>query len=228
MRKTLLMTILLGIYTQVGAQQLSAGYKTGINNWMRINTTHKGPILSEVKDGARISWDNETFVRYQTKGNWAFEAGIGYTKRDMDGMGYYTGCFGNRSTTWEDINMSYTELNLGVQYKIKLPACLNKCPLLNRMSNYIGVTVSPHLQNFVIENTYSDYDAALIMQSEPQRRNNALPGISAGINHTIVYNITRQFNAVSTMSLKYIPDGRYNYTSNTRAGLSLGASYYID
>lgn len=226
MKNILLTAFLAGISTQVEAQQLSIGYKTGVNNWIRINTTHTAPIINEVKDGASVSWHNEIFLCYQTKGKLALEGGISHTKRERDGVSYIIDCWGGRDSRVEDINISYTSLNLGLQYKLKTPVFIN-CPALNRFSNNIGVNFSPILVNNATEHRFTSHDVDSTMQQGSSRQSSRYIALSTGITHTLMYQVNKRINVLSKVGIDYIFTGRENYNANIRIGPNLGVSYNI-
>lgn len=74
-----------------------------------------------------------------------------------------------------------------------------KCPLWDRLSNYVGVSFSPILANTVTKHTLTRYDITSAMQQEPTENNNRYITLSAGINHTLVYKINKYFNVLSTV-----------------------------
>ncbi len=97
------------------------------------------------------SWNNEVFIHYQSKKNLAFEGGISHTTRDLDDV-TYNGCFGYTGSKVESLNIRYTSLNIGLQYKINPPSCM-KCSLWDRLSDHVGVSLVQYWQ-ILLQNTH--------------------------------------------------------------------------
>lgn len=100
----------------------------------------------------------------------------------MDGISYITGCWGGDPSRRELLNMTCSEL-MGVQYKINMPGTA-QCPLLNNLSNYIGIVLSPRLANIATDYTYTGGDVVSIIQYLNVTKNNRYLAIFGGINHT--------------------------------------------
>jgi hypothetical protein len=199
---------------------------TCISNWKRVNINGNGPVIRNIPNEGTTSWRNEAFIRYQSRKNLAFEGGISHTKRDLDEIVYIMGCFGGKDSKIEELSISYTALNIGLQYKINPPLWM-KCPLLEKLRNYIGVSFSPILANTLTKHTYTSYDIAASMQQQAIENNTRYITLSAGLNHTLVYQLNKHFNLLSRVGADYIFSGRYNTVANAKGSANLGISYNI-
>jgi hypothetical protein len=229
MKRTIILSALIMGALSTNAQKLSVGAKIGIMDWLSISSRDHVKGVRQAQDGPYLSMNSQVFARYQTKGHFAFEVGLGHNRRELNG---YTvmGCIFEPTPyvlLSEQATDNYLDLNLSAQYKINMPACMKDCPLVGKIRHYVGLVASPTLILSNMEREYAATDEngpQRLIKYEKEHRISA----SAGLSHTMAYSLTKKFNLVSTLEGRYmLPNNSYR-GPNTRASFTVGASYNVN
>jgi len=224
MKKIITLAISGIIFYQVQAQNLSGGFRTGASMWKGQN---EGKCFGNSAHNA--TWDKELFVRYQTKGKLAFEAGMGHyaataSYAQPEGpypavgeIPYYIAAEKSQNIEW----------NLSAQYDLTCPALAAKCPLMKRMKSYAGVILSPTLSRNTTERKPVD-------NYNLQSRETTVDdwALWTGLSHTMIYNLNEQLYVTSSVRLqvdpnKFFDDAGALKSRDRRMGLQIGFGYNL-
>ena len=229
MKKVVLLSLATVGWLTLNAQNLSVGAKTGVSNCLSVENG-RGAYIQQSSDCQKLSWDKELFVRNQAKWPLAIEVGVNHATREMEPISEsWSCCFGPciYDTFYTQATLNYTEINISLQYK--LPEICKKSCLLSRMSNYIGIILTPG----IITTSGTRYNGSTYLENPPaytSAYNDNSKTLSYGLNHTLVYSITRRLSFISTAGVRMRSNQYYGHSyraTNVRANLSIGASYNI-
>lgn len=175
------------------AQDFSVGLRTGIGNTLDVKQLRSGPI-------ERV-WDKELFVRYETKGRLAFEAGATQYNYQHAGIWDNSGCIVDYEPLYFDAptsenlitttNVNMIDLSLGVQYDISCIFLKEKCPIMKNMRSFVGANVIGKMAN--VETRSVDRRISDGQVNETVYRDFGMQDIHLGVNHTLTYSIKRVY-----------------------------------
>ena len=189
--KTLLTTcaILALTVTELAAQGISAGLRTGTSCWMQRSTGKSGPL--EATPAQHRSWDQEVFIRREGKNRWAFEAGFSHAGvKKLEVLAVTNDHFPNDTAYFQNIWLGHNyELSLSAQYDITC-AQMKSCPLLRQLRSYVGVSIIP---------TVTRLSPGL----DPTPEDQTLYQTWTGLSHTMVYSVTPH------LALSTVVEGRF-------------------
>ncbi len=180
------------------------------------------------------TWDKELYIRYHTKGRFAFEVSAGhYAFREIQ-TGSIFDCI---IDPVENISYSvvrnvyersqHMEWNISAQYDISCPALQEKCPLFKNLKSYVGVMLTPTL-NRVTTSTEYFKDGGTLRADDARDNWN----IWTGLNHTLIYNLCDRMYISSAVRLQVDPSNLFNtaapssvYQRDSRLGMQIGLGY---
>lgn len=174
-----------------GAQGFSAGLRTGIGRTMDVSRISNGTIDN--------TWDKEIFVRLETKGRLAFEAGGTQYRYQRAGIWHSSGCIveyeplyftaptSQNLITFTNVNM--IDFSLGVQYDISCNVLKEKCPFMKNLRSFIGANAIGKYASIQTRSVDKQISDGQIHESEYTDR--SLYDIHLGLNHTLTYDINR-------------------------------------
>lgn len=232
MKKIILAMALLTMSKSLSAQGLQAGIRTGAG----IN--YQVYDMQERKD---YSWVNQLSIRYETKKKLAFELGFehnytafNHTPNDNHRV-YFESSFAPPSIQElsRKVQMNRLALNLVAQYDITCPALQQKCPLLKRFKNYIGIQISPSRTLYTEDSRLLDLrDNRTITDN---RYRYSFYDISIGFSNTMKYSVSTKLDVVANISIlmgtggfgSAYSDASWTYRANTLVNKTIGVNYRI-
>ncbi|HRO42742.1 MAG TPA: hypothetical protein PL009_07890 [Flavipsychrobacter sp.] len=228
MKKIITLVLTTCIFYSANAQQFSAGVRTGASKWM---DKKEGKCFSS--SGQNTTWDKEMFVRYNTKGKFAFEAGMGHYAFSNQVTRTDYGCVYDANA---NIAAMYAhdvyeksqnlEWNLSAQYDLSCPALQEKCPLMKNLKSYVGVVVSPTLSRY----TTTSYSVEGNYTNKNSRDEWSL---WTGLTHSLVYKIDSRLYLSSTMRMQIDPANFFSKqpagssVRDSRLGMQIGVGYAL-
>lgn len=224
MKKLLIFFCTVAAVQSVQAQQFSAGFRTGASVW---GDRHEPKSFD--REDYDLSWDKELFVRFETKGKFAFEAGMGHYSIGQRTQVRQESIDGNKHTMLEVRNRSqHVEWNLSAQYEISCPTLQDKCPLLKKIRSYAGVTISPTLSRMTTT-TYTSGNSSDITYTGYESSRGDVWSVWTGLSHTLRYEYSPQLYFTSSLRMQVEPGETFNNTTgyhrDSRLGLQIGAGY---
>lgn len=224
---TLIILAFLIINIKASAQQgLSVGLRTGIGKM--VNVTH-------IRSASTTTWDKQLFVRYQTKGRFAFEAGAtqyqyGFN-RDPSLMspGFATP---TSKTISSRENYSLTDVLVSAQYDITCPYLQEHCPIMKRLRSFIGINTGLTMIRETSTNTGRSFSDGSINRNVYKNTYWVAPIV--GLNHTMTYTFNRLY--ISSVVSYMVQPGYIQPTSygadgitgtNSKISLRIGLGYRI-
>ena len=210
--------VLVLAVTDMAAQGISAGLRTGTSCWMQRTTEKSGPL--EATPAQHRSWDQEVFVRWERPGRWAFEAGFSHASVKKSEILSVTGDdFPYNTEYFQNIRPGHNyDLSLSAQYDITC-AHMKACPLLRRLRSYVGVSIIPTV-------------TTLRPGLDPTPDEQTVFQTWTGLSHTMVYNVTQHLAVSTAVEGRFAPtelfSGSFNageYRPAARMGVRLGVAY---
>jgi hypothetical protein len=212
------------------AQNLSTGVRTGGSFWMDMQ---EDVCPSEAgTNGQNKTWDKEIFFRYQTKGKLALDVSMGhYGLKHTEGVDGMIVDPGPGGYIYQGLNerSQNIEWNLSAQYELNLP-CLQACPLMKKMDNYIGLVMSPTLSLTKTEVSYHRLNDG--SNHVASRTDNQL-NLWTGISHTMIFRLNEQFNIMSVVAFRAQMDRLFEGKQNiqgypdSRMSWQIGLGYSL-
>lgn len=212
--------------TGVIAQDISLGARTGISRFLDIKEISSGALYK--------TWDKELFLRYHTKGRFAFEAGgMRYNVSYNDYPGEFTICWGDVPETHTILignNVKAVEINLSAQYDISCGYIREHIPFLNNLHSFIGVNASiTHSKTSQI-NTNQAYSDGKLSNTFNEYSGFSTPFF--GMSHTMTYSFNRLYvSSVAAMMVNpFTLDAMTLYSSafpNSKLSLRIGLGYRL-
>ena len=222
--------LITAIAGAAAAQNLSVGLRTGASCWMQRAAGDNFKL--EATPGGHVSWDQEVFVRRETKGKWAFEGSLSHgslsnrqTKTIIDDFPPYT-FSGDIVTTNRMDNFG---LRLSAQYDITC-AHMQACPLMKHLRSYAGLSITPTVTYF--RKSYAS-DITNIDLSGPEGRSNF--DVWTGLSHTVIFAATKHFSISAVAGAEMSPARFFSgshlttaagqYDPATRMSFRIGGAY---
>lgn len=232
MKKLTLLLASMAILNMAKAQSFNLGIRTGISKYYTEMNN---------QDRQYYSWTKELAGRYQSKKGIGYEISLshfswndGYALTNngysgQDNAGGYT-----YKDTWLQETNNHFMINTSVQYDLICPKMKNNCPVMKRMSNYMGISLG-------ITRVYTKQAVQYTMLEtgdlREKRNYNNTTTLLFGINNTFVYRLNKSLSATATVSTmsNYSPififtngkpyGDRYYWNLNTI--MSLGIQYKL-
>lgn len=206
------------------AQQFSVGFRTGVSTW-----GDRQESKSFDRKDYDLSWDKEIFLRLETKGKFAFEAGMGHYSIGQRSEIRQESLGGSNHTILVVRDRSqHVEWNLSAQYEISCPTLQDKCPLLKKIRSYAGVIISPTLSR-TTTTTYTSGNAADITATGYESSRRDVWNVWTGLSHTLIYEYSPKWYFTSSLRMQVEPGETFNNTTgyhrDSRLGLQIGAGY---
>jgi|GEM_PF-1667081 len=218
----------------VSAQDFSVGARTGLG---------KTVVTDRISDGdMKSTWDKEFFVRYETKGRLAFEAGATQYSYQRAGIWHNSGCIvdyeplyfeaptSRNLLTVTDANI--IDFSLGVQYDISCPAMKEKCPFMSNLHSFIGANVIGKYAGIETRQVNKRISDGSVYENNYTDR--SLYDIQLGLSHTLTYDIKRVYvtsivgYAVSiSTGIFYGNWGGNNWPVDSRFSTRIGLGYRL-
>lgn len=215
--------LLLITLTNVSAQEISSGLRTG------IGSTFSAKELCNSQN--TLTWDKEAYIRYETRGKVAAELRFQHYRTSEEDNSYqilyqeydqpYTYTH-YRANTISD----YYSASFSAQYDITCPYLKNHCPIMKNMSNYLGLDINvTALNSTYISSTQRDSDENYYTYIDNRGVN--ATNFSFGISHTLVYRLNESININSSMRMLIAPNDfrRFFGGSDSRMNLLIGVGY---
>lgn len=219
--KYLITTLLAAITFQAAtAQDFIGGLRSGIGKNMDASEFCKGDMF--------FSWNNEGYIRYETKGRFAFEVRAGHYNF-KDASEYKPGIL-----EFLPSELSYPEpiiavnvrtdnyyMALSTQYDITCPAMKEHCPIMKNIKSFVGVDIAGMYINEL--NNIEDGGTGDVLRQV----NNPRCNMQFGISHTLQYQLTEQLNINSSVRMMVSPYdfAEFNTNKSSQMNFMLGAGY---
>lgn len=228
MKKIILLSLLAGTFTAAQAQNFSGGLRTGASAWMDKT---EGKCFSNA-GGKNATWDKEFFVRYQTKGKFAFEAGIGHYAMGsrLTDDGYRNVLENGTATTYRqqtEQRSQHVEWNVSAQYDMSCPALQERCPLMKKLKSYVGVVASPTWSRITTSGTGYEGIGNFERTRDDWR-------VWTGVSHTMVYSLCENMYLSSSVRMQIDPANFFNGSTastgtgrDSRLGMQIGLGYNL-
>ncbi len=221
MKKILSLLIVSFLVADTHAQHLSAGALTGSSYW--VNTQRNEGILRGSVDGQHLSWDKGMFIRYDAKKGFGLQLGL--TQNSLKYQSVEQSFDGEYSFSPRFFKANYVTVNLVAQHDLtRLCGCGQACPVLKKIKNYVGATISPtFVRNKTMSKSNTDGNVYAMNFTEFQ--------VWAGVNNTLVYSFNEHVNLMSVVSIQMdvLPFGSSLVIStlqpDLRYSFQLGAAY---
>ncbi|MCB9044812.1 MAG: hypothetical protein H6550_01610 [Chitinophagales bacterium] len=222
---TLLAALLCG---SLYAQSFSAGLRSGIGKTLDVAKINEGTINN--------TWDKELFLRYETKGRFAFEAGATqyiFTRNNSDSYVNTIICFPADDYYYKYERVSqfnkYNVIDFGLSAQLDLTCKgMQQCPVLKNMRSFVGVYGS--MGYAYTTTTYTDRSYADGMEVNRILEDKYPYNVTLGLNHTLKYTINKMY--ITSVVAYGIQPGSFSYmywagdpTPNSKLSLRLGAGY---
>ena len=229
MKKIIALVCLGFLFCETQAQEFSGGFRTGASKWM---TKDGGNCFSNSIDGKNMSWDKEIFVRMVSPSNskLVFEASMGHyaLKNTYNGNDLNTFAPQQPQIVRIKERSQNLEWNLSAQYNLTCPMMQDKCPLMKKIKNYVGVVLTPTLSRNVTETDYVNNVTESTIKTSTTSRDEF--SLWAGVTHTIVYNLCDHMYITSAARLQVDPNKLFDKSGSERSragrmGVQIGVGY---
>lgn len=186
MKKAITSLLLLLAAGTVSAQNFSGGLRAGLNCQSAIDNNLKS-------HGHLTTFQKEAFVRFETKGKWAFEVSGGHEQyknashsRTFHVIDNFSG-EGMGGPMWETTGINRTAYTVSIKAEYEMSCGQSAhCPLMRRFKNYIGLVAGPsfvHHKTSMMQETVSG-------ASTLHRYDDHSVQLWAGLSNTLQYALS--------------------------------------
>lgn len=216
--------LLLITLINVSAQEISSGLRTG------IGSTFSAKELCNSQ--STLTWNKEAYIRYETMGKLAAELRFQHYRSSEEANTYpllyleYDQPYTYSHYTSNIISDNYSA-SLSIQYDITCPYLKEHCPIMKKVSNYIGIDASVlSIRDIYITSAQREQDKEYYTTINRENYNHMY--YSLGLSHTLIYKLSENININSSMRVSIAPSDfseSFGKSSVSHIGLLIGAGY---